>query len=164
MTVVKNAEANKSTEAVVRGRHHFYAISTWLDLSGRSSVRVITGIINYICPLVSSAQSSFASRPFYGTTLDPDTNSGRNQWKNIGLDRHRLTMSPTRVKYNVENGSWNEIGQRKKERERERETKLRLTAAWFLSFAIPMEEKNKNYPSSGELKLNFGHSESSDPK
>lgn len=73
-------------------------------------------------------------------------------------------MSPTRVKYNVENGSWNEIGQREKESERERETKLRLTAAWFLSFTIPMEEKNKNYPSSGELKLNFGHSESSDPK
>lgn len=50
----KSVGANKSAEVVVRGRHHFHAISTWLDLSGRSSVRVITGIINYICPLVPS--------------------------------------------------------------------------------------------------------------
>lgn len=42
----------------VRSHHHFYAISTWLDLSSRSSVRVITGIINYICPLVSSTPTS----------------------------------------------------------------------------------------------------------
>lgn len=49
---------NRFVSASVRSRHHSYAISTWLDLSSRSSVRVITGIINYICPLVSSTPAS----------------------------------------------------------------------------------------------------------
>lgn len=43
-----------------RSHRHLYAISISLDLSSRSSVRVITGIINYICPLVSSTPLSSA--------------------------------------------------------------------------------------------------------
>lgn len=50
--------ANHFALTFIRSHHHFYAISTWLDLSSRSSVRVITGIINYICPLVSSTPTS----------------------------------------------------------------------------------------------------------
>lgn len=58
---IGESRINYSILALVRSHRHFYAISTWLDLSSRSSVRVITGIINYICPLVSSTPSIHVS-------------------------------------------------------------------------------------------------------
>jgi len=67
---------NYPISTFVRSRYHFYAISTWLDLSSRSSVRVITGIINYICPLVSSTPSIHVSY-LPASTLESGTNSGR---------------------------------------------------------------------------------------
>lgn len=67
---------NYSISALVRSCYHFYAISTWLDLSSRSSVRVITGIINYICPLVSSTLSIHVSY-LPASSLESGTNSGR---------------------------------------------------------------------------------------
>lgn len=89
---IRESYMNYSISALVRSRYHFYAISTWLDLSSRSSVRVITGIINYICPLVSSTLSirvshlpRFLPRVWY--------EQWTNQWKNIGLGAHQSAVS-----------------------------------------------------------------------